>query len=644
MNKFIKLEIFILFLIFSVFIYLDYSFNNFNYYMNGAMKVSYTYKDTADNESIINELSEIADKSNCDIYYLVEDFDKILYQFTKEPVNDEKNYGTDKQIKYPNIIRKIEVKSINEIPNYNLSHGTLIIQGTTNDINTTLANMDNIEINDLSQIKHENSEFALSFIPLLIINILVIIVSINSQMKTQAKKIGIMYLEGYSKTSIIFTYLKKDIINTIYIILTVILIYSITMYSLNNSDFLIDYVRAVFDLFLVLICLILISYKCTILSFGTSSLKNLVDKRIAIVLLNIIKLIVLVSICAFFIDTGILAQKYVEQTKQMDYTKNLNDYYTYEIQDDGFYEESDTSNINATYKKLYEQTVDEFNGLLTVPSTCDVSESVCDSSDGIIVSPKYLQFYGTDLEYQDDNVEVYNLSSGDVSIKEIENTYHINDAPILINNLDTSTLKIINQDYQISEETFGYAIVLNQALIENSQYIQDNMLYLMQNYYFKIINSTQKNDFLSIINELNLTEQIRVLHSVNKEKLNDIKTIKLKIIKTIFLLIFLVCSFIAILIIINNILVQLVNRKLALMVLEGYEISEIFTNSMWINVGIFITAFIISIGSKHMYDFLSYIIVIGVYIILFVLEYVILLYVYQHKIAKAIKNILKGDT
>lgn len=653
MKPLLKIETIMIFLVCSVAIYLDYSFNSHNILMNKNTIVEYESVRYDNQNSFSSSIDKIAKDNDVYIYYADFGTDINYYASSNYKVEGEylSNEVNNKQLKVPSTYRKIRIYPMDG-SNFNYESGTLILEGTSENIDKVLTELNNegISITSKNTVSHEDSEYFLQFAPIIGMLMLLIGITISFEILKQSKKISIMYLEGYSRGEIIVLNFKKNhFFLTIFLTITII-VNLIVVIIFNNENFVLNYVSGMALLLALLIAETILVNILLIKRFEISKLKNLVNINIPLILLYIFKVVCIFGLLLSCTYITIFIRGYNTQTKQLEYNKYLNGYYSYKMKNVAINDSNKESLIN-----LYEDLIIDKNPLLTISNKCIIGEnswdpdSMCmEGNSHFIVSPAYIKMVDKNFNQEalTNGINVFVGKSSNTSEEEIREEYNIEKSTdINISQINKETIPLISSDYNISFNKYDSVIVLNQNLIDSSSVINENIFYYMQNVYLQLNEENPYEDLSELLKKYKFENTITNVNSISEIKESYVATLIKKIEINLGILV-IVLSSILVTIIINNKLYQiLLSKKQALMILEGYSYKEIYKNRILANVMCYLIGNVLLLTYDRMTVNLSLIFgALFVSIIVFIADSFLEKYIFQKSTISRITSLLKGDS
>ncbi len=525
MKVLVKIELIILFLLCSIVIYLDYSFNSANILMEGNTQIDYVFNDSINNDDVIKTINTVANKNDVYIYYNSNGHNKNFYvsdnfkldtpYMTNTPENGSKN------IYLPSSYRIINIFPLNDDEKIVLERGSLILEGEYNNVQNAITDLSEygMDVINTNIVTREKSYYYLDFLPLFFFLILLICITVSFDLLVKNKKISIMLLEGYSRLEIIVHNLKSYLFILPYSI-GICIIFNLIIHYFKNSNFTLMY-TSIFICFTILIISIIILLNIILIrKFDITRLKNMINVNAPIFLLYLFKIACITTILITSANISLLYNKLNYQQKQLNYSNQLEDYYGYDMTDDGFFSLNEDLK-QSPYTSLYTSTFSNNSGLLIDSIACSIDDNECANNDAnFIASPQYIHDYvDNDYNTSSDTITIFTTEENSISSEEIYNLYRIDkDIDVDIMYITQTEIPVINSSYEIQQNEFNSIIVLNSTLIQSSTAIEENMSYLMQHYLLKLSSDDPYSELSKLLERLNLQEQI-----TNVKNINDVK-------------------------------------------------------------------------------------------------------------------------
>lgn len=606
--------------------FLNYSFNTINYIEEGNTLVSFSCQ-TSDELKCVNDIQNVMKEYEVDVYFKDQNARKITYY----------DYGnsdsiTSEESGYSDFFFQMSVEPISNASSLNLSNGYLIVSGkdTTQFINEL---GDTISVETTTVILKQKSEFFITFLPLIIISITILLITSSVFVKKQRSKLITLYMEGYNKYHAIIIIFKPILILSC-ALLSVICLLSLLMSKLMFVNFLVAS--------LGIIALVLVIMYISVVINNIDIVKNEKYSKVELLLIRLFKYITITFIIVLSMSTININNKIENETQNLVIYEQFENYYYYQVIDDGFFQNDNYDQLAYQYQQLYLNTVDLYHGIFTIPLIpVNIEEG---SNVPILTTEYYLDIINlkntdgeqiTSSDVIDDNINIITTEKYYEENKEKLNenyTYNI----ILTDNIDNY---IWDMNFNMIPVNSDAIIIFNDYLAPKMEELENNVFYIMQCYIMQIPSNEPYNELYPILEEINLDGQIKDLNKFNEfgmKQLNNLEQKKqTKII--LWLITFMVCTFF---IICETYIYFMKNgKKIILMQSEGYTFYDINRKNIYISLIIYAVALFSAFSHTH----LMFITIIPLLILLMSVEYVTAKIIYTRLTNKYKINILKGD-
>lgn len=530
---------------------------------------------------------------------------------------------------------KINILPITQGEHLNLTNGYFIIIGEqTSEFTKELKEI--VTVNSSELILKQKSEMILAFVPLFIILIGIIFVCLNIYIKSQNKKNTILSLEGYSRIQQFYSSFKHIIIFSIILFLT----FDVVALIVNKYLF-INFLVAT-SLMLILIILLLV------LTFFISSKRQLTNdttyKKIELFSTRIFKFATIATILVLGVTIINSNHKLKEEYENVKIYEEFNNYYYFDLVDDGFFNDSDGYDKQAQkYMELYKQTINEFKVIYSIPLGSNTED--LEGSNTPLITTKYILDI---LDIKDENgtlIQPVDIVEGKINIITSQQYYAENksklDSSLEYNIIysDDITGYYWDGNSNLFEFQPNYIIFGNSYLYENMEALFNNVVYIMQDAIFYSEASDPYEMLYPILEEIGLQNQIQSLKSFDQMGNNLIATLKVSMRQNIVFLIF---AFLVLLffIICNTYFYFYTNKqKIIVLANEGYNFYEINKKNIKYDVLIYTLAIWYSYAHTHLF-FVSIILVL---LLLIALDYIASKTIFNYLTKKKRIDIIKGE-